>query len=288
MSRIPLGIEKDAPGNYQAKLNNREKKVIEALRLDQNIDIDMKSPVIVSAADNVGVPLPSEAAAALVVPMIVDNVPFVRYLSVVESTGTAVYAHPYVSTDGLEIVLDANVTDGVTACELGHGIISSNPAKFTVGSFPGGSDTVVFIEADILIDDISDLDQLFVGFRKLEAFQAEPDNYDELAAIHVGETGATVADGQINIATILNNAATTYTDTTLTDWADAAQKKLRVEINNLGQCTFLVAGSVPTVTKIFAFDAGEVIIPFMFFENTSGSTTGDPGVTLVGYKVGIK
>ena len=32
MARIPLGIETDAAGNYQTRLNKREKKVLETLR----------------------------------------------------------------------------------------------------------------------------------------------------------------------------------------------------------------------------------------------------------------
>ena len=108
-----------------------------------------------------------------------------------------------------------------------------------------------------------------------------------MAAIHIGETGATVADGQFNIATILNNVATVYTDTTLTDAADATEYALRVEVANNGACTFKIAGSVPTVTKAFSFDSGEKIIPFLFAETTAASTHGDPGIIISSWKCGV-
>src|SRR5574343_598290 len=99
MSRIPLGIERDAAAAYQQKLNKRERKVVEAVKEDRNISIDPQSTLVISAVDTAGTVLAAEAAAAMKIPMILDGVHFERYLSVVESTGTAVYNHPYVSAD---------------------------------------------------------------------------------------------------------------------------------------------------------------------------------------------
>lgn len=293
MARIPLGIETDNPGSYNTKLNNREKKLAEAVREDANIEITGKTQPVVSATTQTGVLLSdAESAAGDEVGMIVDGHHAELHLAVVESTGTSVYAFPYLDASGnLAFPLDANVTDGPTAQEMSFGITSGSKAAYTVGSFLG--DKKVYIEANIAVADVTDLDQFFLGFRKAEAYQAEPDNYDELAAWHVGETGATVADGQINIATIINGAATVYTDTTETDWADTKAYRLRMEVSNDGTCKFKITAAAashaaaatatlaePTVTKAFTFDSGEVIVPFFFYENTSGSTTGDPGITV--------
>ena len=228
-----------------------------------------------------GTLLPAEAAAGAEIAMHTQKAGYEQHLAVVESSGTATYSFPKVTTSGLSLPLDANVTDGVTAAELTTGITSRSPGACTVGA--GVS---MFVECELSIADISDLEQLIVGFRKAEAYQADPDNYDELAAIHIGETGATVADGQINILTILNNGATVYTDTTLADWADGGQHTLRVTVSGSGKVTFLVDGAVPTVTKVFSFDDGEVVVPFIYYQNTSGSTTGDPGIVLLSYKAG--
>ncbi len=284
-NRIPIGIESDAAGVYPSNVNKDERKLLEALREDRNVDLSFKHALVTSRNDSAGAILPTENAAAVVAVHNVDGVIMEQYMSVVESTGTALYLFPYVSADGLELPLDADVTDGNVGYELGLGVLARSRGAYTVGSLPGNK--TVFIEADVIIDDISDLDQLMVGFRKREAYQADPNSYDELAALHVGETGGTVEDGRISIMKILNNAATSFTDTAVTDWADAAQKKLRVEVANNGVCSFFIAGTQTQVASM-TFDAGEVIIPFIYVDNATGSTSGDPGVTLASLKVGIK
>lgn len=283
-NKYPLGIESNDPGNYWYRPDPKEAKLAEALREDYNINPSLDEDPIVSAYDITNKAfLTGESAAGQEIPFSLEGKSLIQHNAVVESTGTSVYAVPYISADGLELPLDADVTDGVTAAEISTGTLAAN-CKATVGSFLG--DKKFFIDLKIKIDDITDLDQLFVGMRKLEAFQAEPDDYDELAAMHVGETGATVADGQINIATILNNGATSYTDTTETDWADAGEHNLRVEVDNDGACKFFYDGATPAATTSFSFDSGEVIVPFIFYENTSGSTTGDPGITITDMKMG--
>jgi hypothetical protein len=287
-TRAPAGQTTSAPGNYPRKFNKREKKLLETARKDDNVELTFRSQpqwsaVMTNSSGSQAVN-PTEANAGDELRFSCEGQEFEEHLSVVESTGTATYNWPYASTSGLEVpLIAANGTNGIQGCELTNGILSTSPLAFTVGSFLKDK---IFFEAKIKIDDITDLGQLFVGFRKAEAYQADPDSYDELAAFHVGETGATVADGQINIATILNDAATAYTDTTLTDWADAGEHRLRVEISNSGKCEFFYDGSVPTVTKSFSFDSGEVIVPFLFAEVASASTNGDPGLSITHWKCG--
>lgn len=283
MAIIRLGMETDAPAaGTPQKFGKRERKLAETIRKDKNIDLSFQcAPVIGNINQEDGTPLAAESAQGQEIALIVDGVHMEMHHAVLESTGTAVYKMPLVSADGLEIRVDADVTDGPTAVELTHGITARSRAAFTVGTDPA-----FFISAKIKIDDISDLEELAVGFRKAEAYQADIDSYDELVAFHIGETGATVADGQINIMKILNNAATSYVDTTLTDWADTNEKTLRIEVDAEGNCTFLVDGSAPTVTTTFKFDAGEVVVPFIYVDNTAGSTTGDPGVSVSEWKVG--
>ena len=287
MARIAIGIETDAPGNYQSKLNNREKKVVEAVRLDRNIAISSPlNPIIISNRDSLGLAIPTEAAQGAEIPMLINGKHFEQHLAVVESTGTALYAMPVNTAAGISIpLIAANAQDGIQGAEITNGILANGVQTHTVGSLLAGKK--VFIEVGLTIVDISDLGQLFVGFRKAEAYQADPDSYDELAAMHVGETGATVADGQINIATILNNASTTYTDTTLTDWADAGAHTLRVEVLDTGRVAFLYDGAEPTVVPAFSFDSGEVIIPFLYYETVGASSNGDPGIVITSYEAGI-
>lgn len=276
--RITKDLEKI---KYPLKLRDeRDVQVAKAVIYSKNIDETWASQPVYSAAAAGGALLPSENTAQTI-GFLTENAGYECRQSVVASTGTAVYGLPYVSADGLELPLDADVTDGATAIEITNGITARSKRAFTVGT-----DDDFFVEAKILIDDISDLGQMFLGFRKAEAYQADPDDYDEMAAWHIGETGATVADGQFNLATILNNKATSYTDTTETDWANAGEHTLRVTVKKNGQVTWSLDGAAPTVTASFTFDSGEVVVPFLFVEATGASTTGDPGVSVSTWRCG--
>jgi hypothetical protein len=283
LNRLPLESGQ-AGQNYPSSHNKREEKLAETILKNKNVEDEFEQAPTYSAVNQAtGALLASEAAAAQVIAFRTERSGYEYYHAAVESTGTAVYNLPKQSADGLELPLDADQTDGVTAFEIGHGVTANSRAAFTVGTDAG-----FFVEATIKIDDISDLGQLFVGFRKAAAYTADPDDYTDMAAWHVGETGGTVADGQLNIATILNNAATTYTDTTETDWADGDEFTLRVEVDGQGRCTFLIDGDEPAVTKQFTLDDGDTVIPFLFVESTGASSSGDPGVSMSSWRVGRK
>jgi hypothetical protein len=286
-NKIALGIETDDPKNYQQRLNNREKKVAEAVREDENIVDTFDQALCVGSVDQV-VGTVFTGAAAEVVSLKSNKAQYEMYISSV-ATGAAVAA-PYQSSAGLELKSLAGAT-GPDSYELGHGTTSLSKAAYTVGSFL--SDKKIFMEANILIDDISDVTEMWFGWRKAEAYQAtDPDAYDEMAAFVV-EQGTDV--GRINIDTILNNAATSRTDTTEADWADTKAYRLRIEVDNAGKCKFLITAAAasaaaaataalaePAATANFSFDSGEVIIPFLRID----TEIGDPGISVSRWEVG--
>ena len=277
MSRLPILVP-----SRPKRFSKKERALAGEIRNDKNIDCSFDDSPIISAIDkNAGTLLPSEVVAGSELSFSIGKDTFEMHNAVVETTGTAVYSFPSLSSDGLEIVGDADVTDGVTAYELSNGILSTSRSSVTVGT-----DEDMEFEVAIKIDDVTDLDQVFIGFRKAEAYQAEPDNYDELCAFHIGETGATVADGQINIASILNGGATSYHDSTESDFADGESKTFKIVIKNNGQAEFSIDGNLPVSYPQFTFDSAEEIVPFVFVENTSGSTAGDPGVSISSWKLG--
>lgn len=282
MAVLRRGIESDAAPSSHRSFNATELKLAESIENNKNIVETFEQAPVISLATNAGATGDGEAAAATY-GMNTGRNPFEYRAAVVESTGTAVFSAPYVSADGLELPLDANVTDGVTVLEIGHGVNSRSRAAFTIGT-----DGPFYLEATIKIDDVSDLDKLWLGFRKTQAYAADANDYTDMAAFMVGETGASVADGQINIATILNNAATSFTDTTEADWADAAEKTLRVDVDKEGRATFSIGGSEPAAVPSFTFDDGDVVVPFLAVDNATGSSTGDPGISVSSWKCGKK
>jgi hypothetical protein len=164
--------------------------------------------------------------------------------------GTQTLLGPLLDTTGkgLDISQDQTDNDGV---EYVFGSNDSNsPFAFTVGTHNA------FVKLKFRIADVSGTDDCALGFRKVEAAQANLDDYDEAAFINV-------ILGAIKVETILNNAATVTTDTGLT-WADDATKTLEVRL--IGRRVyFLVEGSPVSGLPAFSFDSGEVVNPFFFF-----------------------
>lgn len=163
--------------------------------------------------------------------------------------GTQTILAPSLGSNGLNIGMDQAADNGV---EISQGITSRGRHAFVVGT-----DKAFFLRVKFRIEDVSGTDDCLVGFRKAEAYQANVDDYDEMAALNV-------ISGDINIETILNNAATTTTDTT-DNWADEETHTLQVNVSATGVVTYLIDGVAPTVTAAFTFDDAEVVVPFLYF-----------------------
>lgn len=264
--RIALRLEGDSFKSQPRSLNQREKKLAEAILYDKNIDDDFRQAFVVSGITNAGAAY--TGAAAEVVGL---NSGIAQYEVYQAAVAVAAIVAPIQSVDGFEVKPVA----AADALEISNGITSLSRAAYTVGSLPGK----IFFEVKAKIDDISDVTEIFWGFRKAEAYQADPDNYDEMASFNIGSN----VDGQVEIHTILNNAATSTTDTTLADWVDAGTHTLRIEVDNSGNCLFFYDATTPTVTKSFKFDDAEVIVPFLHLN----SEVGDPGLSLVHWRVGV-
>jgi predicted RecA/RadA family phage recombinase len=183
--------------------------------------------------------------------------------------GTQTLVAPAISATGLDIGMDQTANDGV---ELTQGITARSPGVFTVGTSPA-----FYAKCKFSIADVSGTDDCAFGFRKLEAYQANIDDYDEMAALNV-------IAGAIYIETILNNASTTSTDTTNT-WADAATKTLEVYVSAAGVVTYKIDGAAPSTTAAFTFDTGEVVIPFFYFLNDTDLAG---AVNLISWEVGLQ
>ncbi len=267
-----FGQVTDTTSSYQSKLNKRERKVVEAALYNEHLDDDFSSALIVSNFDNADGTIYTGAAG--------EELGFhsgrAGYEMHVAAAASPAVIAPYQSASGLELAPIA----AADALEITNGTTALSPQAYVVGSFNKSDSKEIFFSCKILIDDITDVSELSMGWRKAEAYQAAVDSYDELASFNIG--GA--ADGRIDIETILNNAATVTTDTTEADWADGETKTLEIRIKNDGSCTFFLDGATPTVTAAFTFDAGEVVLPYVFLD----SETGVPGVSISEWKAGYR
>jgi len=183
--------------------------------------------------------------------------------------GAQTIAAPVRSATGLNVGMDQTDNDGV---EISQGILANSRSAFVVGT-----SKAFCLKVKFTIPDVSGTDDCAIGFRKAEAYQANIDDYDEMAALNV-------ISGNITIETILNAGATTSTDTT-DDWADAASKTLEVYVDANGVVTYKIDGVAPTTTAAFTFDDGEVVVPFFYFLHASDLAG---AVTLVSWECGLQ
>lgn len=171
-------------------------------------------------------------------------------------------------------VQDAVDNDGA---EWTNGITANSKSAFVVGT-----DDAFHFRMKLAMADISQYDEIDIGFRKAEAYQADIDNYDELAALNLNLTGGD--PGDIQGIQILNGGATDEDDTTDT-LADGITVEIEVRVSAAGVVTYLIDGSAPTTAPTsFTFDTGEVVIPFFHYliDNTAASV-----ITVYAWEVGL-
>lgn len=145
--------------------------------------------------------------------------------------------------------LDQTADDGV---EITRGILANSPEKFVIGTSPA-----FYARCKFSIADVSGTDDCAFGFRKLEAYQANIDDYADMAALNV-------ISGAIKIETIVGGAATTTTDST-DAWADGETHTLEIRVSSAGVVTYLIDGAAPTVTAEYTFTSALSVIPFFYF-----------------------
>jgi hypothetical protein len=135
--------------------------------------------------------------------------------------------------------------------------------------------TAFMVGARVVAGDWTDT-QFMVGVRKKEAYAADYNNYNDLAAI-----GGAAADGDsITTQGILNGAATVATDTTV-NFADAVSIMLWVKVDINGAVTCWANGTSYPVysagTTALVLDAGDEFIPFYQHVNIG---SGNPAVSI--------
>jgi hypothetical protein len=164
--------------------------------------------------------------------------------------GTQTIVAPVITASGLDMgSMDQTANDGL---ELNHGILSSQIPSFEIGADPG-----FFLRTRFSLADVSGTDDCAIGFRKVEANQANIDDYADMAVLNV-------ISGNITIETIVGGAATVATDTT-DNWADTETHELQVNVSAAGVVTYLIDGVAPTTTAAYTFTDGLNVMPFFYF-----------------------
>jgi hypothetical protein len=121
-----------------------------------------------------------------------------------------------------------------------------------------------FLRVKAKILDVSGCAEFAVGWHKAEAFEANLDDYDELACLNV-------LAGDLKQETILNNAATATVDTG-TNVTDGEEFEIEAQVR--GRRVVFLYNGLEVSAPHFDFDADEIVLPFIFFLQTAGGTSG--------------
>lgn len=182
-------------------------------------------------------------------------------------------------TYGALLVVDAAGDDGI-GLDLGYGAASSEDAN-SRGAFVVGTEEAFFLRVKLMIADVSDSDQVAVGFVK-GGWPADGliDTYTDFALFNID-------NGDIKIETRLNSGTASETDTT-DDVADHGSSEdnaveLEVRVDAGGVVTFLVDGAAPTTNVTgFEFDDDTVNAVVLCINDAAG----DPGVEILEWESG--
>lgn len=223
-------------------------QAVNAIKLDNNLRKHIyvwktfnDHPIVNTAANSYGAPTGTGGD--------LNIAKWPEFQAAIHVKGTQTLLAPLLdTTNGLDISQDQTDNDGVEYA-FGGLIGARNPMAVTIGTTPA-----TFARLKIKIADVSGTDDCAFGFRKMEAAQANLDDYDEMAAINV-------IAGSVKTETILNGGAT-GTSAELATWADAAAKELKVVL--VGRTASFFLDGVKIGTN-FTFDSGEVVVPFFFF-----------------------
>ena len=145
------------------------------------------------------------------------------------------------------------------------------------GAFKVGTDAAFFVRVKLSIADVSDSDQIAVGF-SVGSYVADGliNTYTDMAVLNVDS-------GDIKAETRLNSAADAAVDTTQ-NVADAGTITLEVRVDGAGKVKFLIDGAKPTTDITdFTFDDADVVHAF-YSQLNAGA--GDPAVTLIEWESG--
>jgi len=157
------------------------------------------------------------------------------------------------SIGALNPEMDLTANDGVEIC---GGIISTAPNAFKIGASPA-----FYFRSRITMSAPNNTDDCAFGFRKQEAYQANIDDYADMAVLNV-------ITGDIKIETIKGGAATVTTDTT-DNFTASSVIDLEVQVDGEGAVTYLINGTAPTVTAAYSFTDALFVTPFFFFLHDS-------------------
>ena len=168
------------------------------------------------------------------------------------------------TANGLNIALDLTDNEGA---EYNFGMRANAKHAYTIGT-----SAAFFIEATLYAADLSGLEPLWLGFRKVEANNATWDSYTDFYGI--GMNNAT-SGTNCSLTSRLNSGGVAL-QTSGTAWTggDGGTVTLKVLVSAAGVVTATIDGGAPVSALAYTFDSTDVVMPCLHFLHA----TTTPGV----------
>jgi hypothetical protein len=170
---------------------------------------------------------------------------------------------PDMDAGGLDIGGDQTDDEGYE-CASHVGTATGSP--FVIGTSPA-----FYFKVSILVGDADGTDDLHCGIRKIEATEANFDDYTDFVSLGVNTAASPMA---IKIETANDDAATTSTDTTDTVAEDIVYT-MKFLVSAAGVVTYqhdadtLGTLEAPDATAAYTFDDGDLVHPFCWYINSA-------------------
>lgn len=163
-----------------------------------------------------------------------------------------------IAAGGLDVSMDAADAEGL---EMTEGITARNKHSLVAQTDSG------YIEVKLYITDVSGCNDVAVGWRKVEGYEADIATYTDIYTL-------SATKGDVYIMTALNDATLIIDDTAI-NTANTTAITLKVVVATDGTVTSFVNGVDETEHQTeYTFDSGDVLVPFFYYLGNSDTPEG--------------
>lgn len=227
-----------------------------------------QSPIMQTAATTGGVPTGATGDVNLM--QLQDGCLMEQFIL---GAGQTIIA-PRMSANGLNISLDNVDNEGA---EYNFGARAGAKHAYTIGT-----SAAFFLEAQIYVADMSGCEPLLMGFRKVEANNADQTMYTDFYAM--GLNNATSATA-VTLTSQLNTGGVTLQSSTDAWGGDGTIQTLKVLVSAAGVVTATISGAAPSAPLAYTFDNADVVMPYIHFLH---DTTTPGEIALLSLKCGFQ
>jgi hypothetical protein len=240
-----------AAGTGEITLSGTIKQVTSEFAYSTGTDIQVQqSPVMTTAATTGGVA--TGATGDINLMSLQDGCLMEQFIM---GAGQTIIAPRMDATAGLSVGLDLVGNEGA---EYNFGARANAKHAYTIGT-----SAAFFLEAQLYAADLSGLEPLWLGFRKVEANNATWDSYSDFYGI--GMNNGTSATNVSLTSQVNGGGVTLQSGGTAWTGGDGGTVTLKILVSAAGVVTATIDGGAPSSALAYTFDNADVVMPCLHF-----------------------